>query len=486
MGSIKKNFIYNSIYQLLIIILPLITTPYISRVLGAENIGTYSYTYSIAYYFVMIAMLGVNNYGNRSCATVRDNRTELSKTFCSIYALQLMIALFCIIAYVIYAFTISRNNQVIVLIQIFYVISAAFDINWLFFGLEKFKVTIARNLFVKLFTVILVLTLIKNNNQLWLYTTIMAVGTLLSQLVIWPFLRRNVDLYIPSFHEILAHFKPNIVLFVPVIAVSLYKYMDKILIGLLSNMTQEGYYAQVEKILNIPLGLISALGTVMLPRMSNLVNRNKMQESLELINSSMIFISFLSIGMAMGLAGISPVFIPMFLGEAFLDCSNLLAGLSISVIFVAWANVIRTQFLIPNKMDKSYLITVCTGAVINMVVNSMLIGRLGAMGAVIGNIFVEASVALLQTYFVRRLLPIKLYFRNSIHFLFGGILMFLLIRSLMFAPLTNLSILFLQICIGGAFYTVYSYFILYFFHKKLLQELKHSMTIKLRNRRLCR
>lgn len=336
MGSIKKNFVYNSIYQILALILPFITTPYISRVLGAENIGVYSYTYSVAYYFVLVAMLGVNNYGNRSCARVRDDKFLLSKTFCEIYALQLILSILSSVVYISYVVLFSTVDIRIALYQTLYVLSAAFDINWFFFSIEKFKVTISRNLFVKLLTMILIFLCVKSEASLGIYTLIMAGGVLISQIVVWPFLKKSIFFVKPKFREIIKHLKPNIVLFVPAVAVSVYKYMDKIMIGTMSTMLEEGFYAQAEKIIQIPLGFISALGTVMLPRMSNLVYNKRNEESKELIYKSMLFISFLSSALVFGLAGIASDFIPLFLGNGYDQCVDILVGLSFSVLFVAW------------------------------------------------------------------------------------------------------------------------------------------------------
>ena len=125
--KIAVNFAYNTAYQILTILIPLLTTPYLSRVLHADGIGQYSYSYAIAYYFVLFSMLGVNNYGNRSIAKVRDKKEELSRTFLCIYAIQLMSTILCSLAYIIYAVFFSNSQMAI--IMIFYVVSAGLDIN---------------------------------------------------------------------------------------------------------------------------------------------------------------------------------------------------------------------------------------------------------------------------------------------------------------------------------------------------------------------
>lgn len=466
MSSIRRNFVYNSLYQLLILIMPLLTTPYVSRVLGAKNVGVYAYSYSIAYFFVLFAMLGVNNYGNRSCAQVRDDRKLLSKTFWSIYFLQAILTIVFASLYIMYAIFISRISFWVSAFQIMYVISAAFDINWFFFSIEEFKLTIARNTFVKTFTMILIFLTIRQANQLWLYTLIMAGGTLLSQLVVWPFLLKYVDFYRPSFREIAAHFLPNLVLFVPAVAVSLYKYMDQVLLGMLSNMTQEGYYSQSVKIIQIPLGFISALSTVMLPKMSNLAAKHQKRESIQLINNSMLFVTFLTAGLSFGLSGIADVFIPLFLGNEFKPAGDLLVGLCISIIFVGWANVIRSQFLIPNKRDKIYLITVCFGAIVNVLTNLIFVRFIGAMGAVIANILAEASVAFSQSYLVRKELPVMSYFVEAIPFLFAGVLMTVLLRLPVY-PASPLLALFIKLLVGTLFYLIESFIIIRVWHPRM-------------------
>lgn len=149
-GKIKKNLVYNVCYQLLVIILPFITAPYVSRALGAYNIGIYSYTQALANYFYLFVMLGVINYGNRTIAAIRDDRNTLDKTFWEIYSFQLLVGLFVTALYFIYCISYVKENRLIYCMQFFYVASGIFDVNWLCFGLEKFKLTTIRSVIVRL------------------------------------------------------------------------------------------------------------------------------------------------------------------------------------------------------------------------------------------------------------------------------------------------------------------------------------------------
>ncbi|MDB8460405.1 flippase [Turicibacter sanguinis] len=465
--SLKKNFIYNIMYQILIMILPLITAPYISRVIGAEGIGIYSYTYSIVNYFILFAMLGLNNYGNRSIAAVRDDKKILSKTFFEIYNLQLVTSISMVLLYVLYLFIGNYEDKNIASIQIIFIISTSLDINWFFFGLEQFKLTVTRNTVIKILTVIFIFIFVKDDTSLWLYTLIMAVGTLLSQVMLWAFVRRYVSFQIPTWKGVISHFRPNLVLFLPVIAISIYKIMDKIMLGSMTNMLEVGFYENSEKIINLPMGIITALGVVMLPRMTNLTANGNFDKAKQYIEISLKFIMFLAIGITIGLFAISSNFIPLFFGEQFKDSVPVVSILSFTVLFISWANVIRTQFLIPQKKDKIYIISTVLGAIINVVINLLLIPNYGAVGAAIGTIFAEASVAIYQTFNVRKELEINKYFKNSLVYVIPAIIMYLSIYSLGQLNLIAILLLIIQVIVGGMVYVILSAFMLFIFDRKI-------------------
>lgn len=221
--SVKKNFIYSSIYQVLILLIPLITTPYVSRIFGAEKLGIYSYTNTIAQYFVIFAMLGLNNYGNRAVAIARENKDDLNRVFSEIYTMQFFTGIIALAAYSIYVILMASDYKIYLFILVLYVLSAMFDINWLFFGLEKFKLTVTRNSIIKIASVVAILTFVKSKEDLWIYTSIYAVSMLLSTIVLWPYALKEVRYEIPKAKNVWKHLKPNMVMFIPVIAVSIYK-----------------------------------------------------------------------------------------------------------------------------------------------------------------------------------------------------------------------------------------------------------------------
>ncbi len=471
MSSIKKNFMYNVVYQILLIILPLITTPYISRVLGSEGLGTYTYTYTIANYFMLAAMLGVKNYGNRSVAAVRENRTVLSRVFWEIYGLQFLCSALALLVYICYALTEDSVYRLVALIQGIYVFSGMLDISWLFFGVEKFKITVTRNIVIRVIDLLCVFIFVKERSDLWKYALIMTLGTLCSQGYLWLYVRKLVDWYRPKFCALKKHIIPELILFIPIIAVSLYTMMDKVMLGQMSTMSEVGYYEGASKILNIPTGVITALGTVMLPRMSNLAAKGKTRESGQYIRQSMIFAMFLAAGMMFGIAGIAEDFVPLFLGEEYEKCVLLIRVMAPTVPFIAWANVIRTQYLIPNHEDKSYIISVVLGAAVNLVVNLSLIPAFGAFGAIVGTVCAEGAVCISQTIMVRKKIEVVRYLRDTVFYFFFGAVMFLVIRVLHCMINDTVIAICIEILVGGGIYVVMSGLYTYQRNREMLKSI---------------
>lgn len=430
MPSVKKNYLYSVAFQLLTICMPLITSPYISRVLGAEMLGTQTYCYSIANYFYIFAMLGVANYGNRSIARVRDNKRELTKTFWTIYDFQLMRAGVMTLLYFLFVFIFFQQYRIIAFINGIYVFSSAIEISWFFFGLEEFKITVIRNAVLKILNTICIFIFVKSQSDLWIYSLLVCGSAVLTNASLWVFAKRYIGFYKPKLFELLPHIKPEIVLFIPVISISIYNVMDKVMLGYMCTTTDVGYYNNAESIITIPLGFITALGNVMMPHAANLIARKKEEQCKAEIEKSILFVMLVSCPMAFGVAGISNVFAPVYFGKNFLPCATLMAWLAPKIVFCSWANVIRTQYLIPRNKDREYIISILAGAGINLLMNLCLIPHLAALGAVIGTICAEFTVAFMQTFFVRKQLPVRQYLFESIPFIAFGFFMFVCVRKI--------------------------------------------------------
>lgn len=455
-SSVIVNFIYRTFYEMLTIIIPLLTAPYVSRVLGAENIGIYSFTYSSAHYFMLLAMLGVKNYGNRSIAMIRDNFEERSKTFFNIYALQCVSSIIMCTLYVGYIIFIQKEYILIAFIQILYVLTAMIDISWFYAGMEEFKITVTLNSVVKVVNALLVFAFVKAPEDLWKYTLIMAGGLFLGYLTLFIPLKTRVKYVRPTIKEMLTHLKPNLILFIPVMAVGVFNIMDKVMLGFMSTTLQVGYYENAEKLMRVPFGVITALGTVMMPRMTNMIAQGERKNVQKIISYSMVLIMFLACGMTAGLAGIAKGFAPVFFGKEFEKSGMLLMYLAPTVLFLSWANVVRTQHLIPNHKDKEFIISTIVGAVLNLAVNTLLIPKFDALGAVVGTLVAECGVTCYQTYASRKELDFREYFKSIWGFLVAGIIMFLIVLRLGMIDMNEYARLGMQFLVGFVLYVLLS------------------------------
>ena len=239
------------------------------------------------------------------------------------------------------------------------------------------------------------------------------------------------------------------------------------MLGTLTSTMQVGYYENSEKIINIPTSIISALGVVMLPRMTNLIATGDSESFKKYIENSLKFVMFIAIGSTVGLIAISPNFIPLFLGDEFTNCIIVVSLLSVTVVFISWANVIRTQYLIPRKKDSIYIKSTLLGAGVNVIANLIFIPRYGAVGAAIGTIFAEASVALYQTFKVSKEMDIVRYFMNSCVYIIPAICMYLCIIALRNITENIIFNLLIQMILGGIAYVLLSGILLWFIDKDL-------------------
>ena len=472
MSKIKRNLGYQTVYQILNTCLPLVTSPYLARVLGAEKQGIFSYTQSIVNYFTLFAMLGVVNYGTRTIAESKKEKSIISYTFWNIYLFQIITSIVSLMLYAAYLVIVSPDNQLICFIQGLYLIGSFLDANWLFFGLEKFKITVTRNLVVRILSVAAILLLVKNRDDLWIYTLIMAGSPVLSNIIIWRFIPKEIDIHFSKYlniGEIKQHIKPNLILFIPLLGMSVYHVMDKTMLGILSSYEQVGYYYNADKVINIPIGVISGVGTVMLPRMSTLFSNNKIEDIKKYFFTSIEGIIICASAMAFGISAISKEFTPIFFGNGFEPCINLIIVLSPVLIIKGLSQTARMQFLIPSKREKVFVHSVFLGAAVNLVANIAFIPSYGALGAVLGTLLAELVSCVWQFAKMNSQINVFQTLIKSISYLVIGFVMYIVVRrSALLVPkgITGLAI---EIIIGSLVYSVLCFLFLKITNNEILK-----------------
>lgn len=424
--SVIKNYFYNSGYQLLALLVPLITTPYVSRVLGADNIGIYEYIYSIGQYFVLFGCLGLNLYGQREIAYCRDNYEKRSTVYSELLIIRAVTMGCTIILYLITAQ--FSQYKIYYYYSLFTLLASLIDISWLYQGLEDFKVTVLRNATVKVLGVIVILTFVKSKDDLWIYFLSHSLTLLIGNATIWFHKKRYVSFHWAISKNIIKHVKGTVSLFIPQIAASVYTVLDKTMLGYFASTIQVGYYSQSEKIVKVVMTIVTSMGVVMLPRISRLFAEKKEKAIEDSIYKSMRFVYFISSPIIFGLIAIVNVFVPWFYGSGYDAVKILIPILSPIIMAIGLSNVVGTQYLVPAKKQKEYTISICCGSVVNLILNALLIGKYQAIGVSIATVCAECTVTGIQLYFVRKNFSIKKMFAPIWRYLVSAAAMLFILR----------------------------------------------------------
>ena len=421
--SLTKNYIYNLVYQILTLVLPLITTPYISRVLGAENIGIYSYTYSILSYFLLFGALGVALYGQREIAYAGEDEVKRKKSFWEIQICRFLAAF---VASVIYFIFFMREGEYNVYYRIWFLelVAIGLDISWFFQGIEEFKKTVTRNVIVRLVSVTLIFVLVKAPEDLIKYITIYAVADLIGNLSLW--------LYLPKYFKgikikninAFAHLPAIIMLFIPQIASQIYNLLDKTMIGnMIINKSEVGYYEQAQKVIRILITIVTSLGIVMIPRMASTFASGDREKLIGYMKKSFKFVFFLAFPITFGIMSISKSFVPVFFGEGYEKVITLIYVMAPNIILNGIASVIGTQYLLPTKRQKEYTLAIIAGLAVNFILNYILIKTHYSVGASIATILSELVLVIVECYVIRKDINIKEVLKSSFNYLLAGLVM---------------------------------------------------------------
>jgi len=439
--KVLKNYAYNLSYQLLVIILPIITTPYVTRVFSSDDLGTYGYFNSIVTYFILLATLGVANYGTK---VISGHRKEIEKNFWGIYSLQLGATVLSLSLYALLCLTLPFMQNPVAYILGLSLVSKGLDISWLFQGLEDFRKITARNITVKLIGVISIFLFVKSANDLYLYVFLLTIFELLGQLSMW--LPAQEFIGRPHFDIEYArhHLKPVILLFLPQVAISLYVTLDRTMLGALASTKDVGIYDQALKLVNILLTLVTSLGSVMLPRVAHLLATgnhkavNRMHEISFLIYNLVIF------PIMAGMLIVNDDFVQFFLGQDFQDARYAIAIMVFRMFFIGWTNIMGIQILIPHNKNKEFMMSTTVPAIISVGLNLLLLPKLGYIGAAIVSVLTEALVWGIQLFYTRSYLKEVSIMKTMLKILVASglmyIVLFLLEPIVTFTPMLNVVV----------------------------------------------
>lgn len=423
--SVKKNYVYNLAYQMLAVIIPLLIQPYIARVLGAGEVGAFSYTTAITGYFALVGNLGIATYGQLRVAAYRDDRKVVSQIFWELAVLRFLLMTASAGLFLLFIKFLARpENKMLYSVLIVQIMASAIDIAWLLQGFEEFKKIVLRNTIIKLASIVLIFTFVKTQNDILIYALIMNGSTLLGNASIWYFTPSFVDRVPLRDLNLRRHLRSCIIYFIPTIATTFYLSLDKQMIKWFTTTSVEnGYYEFAQKIEQMAVTVVTSLSIVTMPRMANLFNMNEIDRLKNRLRQTIRFILLVSIPMCMGMGAVSDYLVPLYLGSGYERSATLLKIFSLLIVVVGLNNAVGKQVLMPVGRQTDYNRSVILGAIVNFSLNLLLIPRFYSVGAVIASVAAETSILLAFIYFSRDYVQLSWIFKASYKYLISGTVM---------------------------------------------------------------
>lgn len=452
--QLKRNILYNGLFQVLNLIVPLITAPYIARTLGAEPLGRYDYVLANTGYFLMLEGLGLSLYGSIRVATVRDDSEELNRVFWKVFLTKLLLCAGTVIAFLIFIPFQNSSYRSLYLIFLLAILAGGIDLTWFLTGLEQFKVTLSRNAAVRVASCVLIFLLVRSKNDLGLYAVIMQGAVFVGNLCLLPSVRPHIGRPRVRLRELFACVAESMVYFVPGIINTIFASVDRTMLGSMSRIEEVAYYEQAVKIVNLCSTLISSVSMVILPRMTYLFHNEKDPTVVRsLFYRSMNGIFAVTAAVSFGAAAIADLFIPAFFGEEFTASAPLLKILSINIFTIAVSNFCGQQGLIARGKQRAYNISITVSAALNVGLNALVVRRFGAVGVSSTSAIAGVVGLLVILYFMRDFVGVGELLKNNWKYLVAGAVMLGAV-ALLPDSLSSWPGVFVRMVLGGAVYFV--------------------------------
>lgn len=481
--SVKYNFVMNFILTASNFIFPLITFPYVSRILLASGNGKVNFAASVANYFMMVASLGIPTYGIRACAKVRDDKEALSKTVQEIIIINLVSTIFVTLTYLVCIFTVPRfaQEKTLYLIEGINIVLNMFGVNWLFQALEQYDYITARSVAFKFISMILMFLFVQDQSDYRIYAAITVLAAVGSNLLNFVRLRRLIVFKKFQNYEFKKHIKPILILFAQNVTVSIYTNLDTVMLGFMKNDEAVGLYTAAVKVKGILLSIVASLGNVLLPRMSYYVNKNAKEKFYQLLRLAFNAELFMALPLAIYFSMESSNCILLLAGKGYLGAIPAMEIITIAIIPTGLTGVIGIQTLTPLNRERQVLYSVVVGAVSDFVLNLMLIPKWGAAGAALATTIAEFLVLLVQIVLARDILKNIVHDINLIRY--GLITAVSTFPTIIFTQRLHYNVFINLVITALIFYGIYVV-ILYFVRDELLSRaLDNKITRKLIRRK---
>lgn len=478
--SLKTNFLWNSCLRVLNIIFPIITFPYVARILLPEGIGLINFINSFIAYFLLIARLGMPLYGVRECAKVREDKDRLSHLVQELLIVNLISIA---IAYFLLFITLEvsflfKDNLILVVIMSLSIFTNSLGMEWLYSALEEYKYITIRNLIIKIISLILIFLFVKEKNDYINYVIIIVFSSTGSFLLNFYHSFKFINYRKFYEHNIKQHIKPLFFLFGMHMAISIYANLDKVMLGIITGNESVGLYVAANKLIKIIISIITSLSGVLLPRMSYYVEKGLSDRFHILIRKALNFIWMISIPAVVGIVLISKEIIIIFAGKEYIDAIVTIRILAPIIFLIGTSNLIGIQILLPLGKEKYTLISVIWGAIINFFLNIFLISKYAYNGAAIATIVAEITVTSIQIFYAKEYIFQNIKVVNVLKYIFSSIIMAIVILIFKSSLSSSFLVLLIVPLIGAFIYGL----LLSFLKDEIMMEI-HKDILKLIRRK---
>lgn len=454
--SIKVNYIFSLINKLFAVLVPLLVTPYLARMLNADGNGVLSYVASFSSYFILVANLGVETYGQRVIAIHRDDKSYLKKFLIEVSLLRFILTAIClIIYYFLFISSFNKENNLLYAIYAITILAVVFDFSWFFQGTEEFGLLAFANIIARILYVVLIFVFIKSADNLSLAALFAVINTIFPYFISMPFIFKYMKAKTEGKINPFRHLKECIVYFIPTVAIQIYTVLDKTMIGLITHSDFEnGYYEQAEKLVKLPLTITASLNVIVRSRISYYYSTQEYDKVHDLIDKSMNFAFMLSFPMMLGIMAVAPTLVPVYLGQGYDKCITILYVMSPIIPIISLSGLIGSDYYTPFNKQKISNIFLIIGSVVNIALNSFLIYFWQSVGAAVASVCAELVITALYIIFARKFINVTDYLKAGYKYLIAsGVMFFPVFFMERFLP-SNVWYLIAEVAVGIAVYTV--------------------------------
>lgn len=396
--SIKVNAILNIIYTISNMIFPLITFPYVSRILLADGMGKVSFFTAVSNYAVMIASLGISTYGIRAIAKVRNNKKELSKVTAELLFINIVMT--CIVIVILLSsinfITKFSDNKQLLFINLILIFSSAIGMNWFYSGLEQYAYITKRSIAFKTLSLVLVFLFVHQKSDYVIYAAITAFSMIGSHVVNFIYARRFISLKNVGALNIRKHIRPMLLLFASILAVNIYTNLDTVMLGFISSDREVGLYTVAVKVKSLLLAIVNAISVVLLPRLSFYLSENRIDGFNKILKKSISLILMISIPLVIFFNIEADDSILLLGGSDYVEAKLCMQIVMPILIISGISNIAGNQILIPFGKDSFFMTAVVIGSIIDLILNAFLMPKYGAIGAAVATLTAELTQMLIQ------------------------------------------------------------------------------------------